>query len=117
MSDHPIIHIRAPELRPVLQDRAAKAGLDLSKYVRLLLASSLKKPLDIQQLDELKSDVASLRREIARIGSNLNQIAFRFNVERVDDTLSDHLQVTLEEVRRVFGQTMKSVKACEKSLD
>ncbi len=66
-----------PSEKKILEEKAHKSNMSLSKYVRQLL---LKNNLNIiYGFDKLLP-------ELNRIGNNINQIAFKFNTNQITNT-------------------------------
>lgn len=75
------LHIKINEdEKKIIEENAQRMGLDISKYVRLVLLTN--KPVvikDIADFTEVENVVGNIDYEIKKLGNNVNQIAHRLN--------------------------------------
>ncbi len=107
-----------PADKATLEARAKAAGMSLSQMVRAsLLGYRPPRPkVDREAIGRLRNDLAAVRAELGKSGSNLNQIAYHLNAGRPGDiqqgaigaALAEHEQAirTLEELRLVILQSL-----------
>lgn len=69
MEETIIVRIGSAE-KAAIKKKAADAGMDLSKYIRFLLAGC-----PASRHPDMIREIQELRREVARVGNNINQIA------------------------------------------
>jgi phosphoenolpyruvate carboxylase len=90
-------------------------GSSFSNKLKRLIASSLEqKPLDNADYSELTEALFDLKREIAPIGSNLNQLALFFN-QGADCDGIENIDM-LDELQGQFKDWMILMKKIEKEL-
>ncbi len=85
-----------------------KAG-DFSKKLRKALNSGLSlEPIDNTNYDDLINELYELKKKLAPVGSNLNQLTFMLNNGQVLD--AEQILPTLIELKQVFRISIKTVK-------
>jgi hypothetical protein len=82
-----------PEEDATVQRKMAAAGVTMSELIRLALFG-YKPP---RRQDETAA-LSRLSREIGKIGSNINQIAYHLNAGRPGDTIEGSLDAALREL-------------------
>jgi hypothetical protein len=70
--------------------------------------------LAAEELALLRAEVELLRRELAPVGGNLNQLAHLFNMHHPTDV--SHVERQHHKLIRVFSSISKQLKSIEKSL-
>lgn len=110
----PPIRIRLGELADSANERVKEEGTDISKLIRRALSHYLSSAPDISKVDSLISELVAFRRDFARTGSNLNQLALAFNIE--DKIDSDQLAATHADLRQEFKQLMSILRGIENQL-
>lgn len=107
-----------PADKATLDARAKAAGMSLSQMVRTaLLGYRPPRPkVDKEAMGRLRVELAKVRAELGKSGSNLNQIAYHLNAGRpgdvgygaLDAALANHEQAvrTLEELRLAILQSV-----------
>jgi hypothetical protein len=107
-----------PADKTTIEARAKAAGMSVSQIVRAaLLGYRPPRPkVDKEAIGRLRADLASVRAELGKSGSNLNQIAYHLNAGRpgdigygaLDAALAEHEQAirTLEELRLAILQSL-----------
>ncbi|MBL4761136.1 MAG: ribbon-helix-helix protein, CopG family [Gammaproteobacteria bacterium] len=106
--------IRLGGLADRVTSRARDENTDISKLIRRAIQHYLDAVPAIDRADELANGIANCRQDLARVGSNLNQLALAFNV---DDTLNgDELAQAHTELRHEFKTLMHAIKSIESAL-
>lgn len=97
-----------------MDDRARAENITISdlarKAMRLYLANN-----ELPRVEQFKGELEQFRREVARIGGNLNQIAVHMNSEgtlKTTELGQNHI-----EMRKLFGELIDYYKRMEKALD
>lgn len=104
--DNPARSMRLGELGPRVDLLAAQEGVKASTIVRRALMAYLEgdrsPAASDQQMAVLSVELTSMRRDMARVGGNLNQLAFAFNLG--EESSRSHLASTHAELQAEFGR-------------
>lgn len=110
----PPVPVRLLDLEGPVAEAVEASGLGRSEWIRRALRAYLLglSREDLHRLDALAVQIEKLRRELAPVGSNLNQLAYAFNAaEAVDRTSLAGVHRSLIDVFQVAIKTLRAAEA------
>ncbi|MHC1753004.1 plasmid mobilization relaxosome protein MobC [Humidesulfovibrio sp.] len=114
ISSFDAVRVRFGLLTPLLVKRATAEGASVSSIVRraarLYLANQ-----ELPKVEQFQDELEHLRREVARIGGNLNQVAVHMNFEGTLKTTE--LGQAHIELQKLFGEMVTLYKRMEKNFE
>ena len=103
-----------PALEQHIVKVSAKSEQKFSRTVRNLCREALQGRPESDKLDEMIQALDTLRRNLAPIGSNLNQLAARFNQ---GEAIADReLAERHEDLQQTFRQTIEALKGIKDGI-
>ncbi len=106
-----IAKLRLPgDLKSAWQAAASASGLSLSEWIREAAAEHARREAGAPGLTQLREELVGLRREVAAVGRNLNQVARHANTTGdVDTGRLGQLLADLDALRRQASLALREV--------
>lgn len=115
---NPVRTMRLGKLGERVDRQAAKEGVKVSALVRRALLAYLDgdqaPAASGERLDELAQQLTAIRSDLARVGGNLNQLAFAFNLG--DPITRGELGETHAELQAEFGRLVELLQELRNAI-